>query len=165
MEDVRAGKPVPKPTPVPESGVLSLKESTLCYASPVYGNWQVPLSEIIAFGEYTTDNGPHIDDWYLVFVTRDFNWVEASNYCAGADDVRTALAQHWGVDGLYGELAFSTDFSSRAIWPAEIAGKPLFDFVERTQSIWEKIKSFGMGLIDKDMNQQVRSHLKAPQTP
>ncbi len=165
MEDVRAGKPVPKPTPAPESGVLSLKDSTLCYASLVYGNWQIPLSEIIAFGEYTTDNGPHIDDWFMVFVTRDFELVEASNYCAGANAARDELAKHWNVESLHGELTFSTDFSSRAIWPTEIAGKPLFDFVERPQTIWQKIKSFGMGLIDKDLTQQVRSHLKAAQTP
>ncbi len=165
MDDVRAGKPIPKSEPDPDSGVLTLKDSTLSYASPVYGNWQVPLSEIIAFGEYTTDNGPHIDDWFMVFVTRDYNWVEASNFCTGREVVRDELAEHWNVESLHGELTFSTDFSSRAIWPAEIAGRPLFDFVERPQSIWQKIKSFGIGLIDKDLTQQVRSNLQATQTP
>jgi hypothetical protein len=160
MEDVRAGKPIPKTKPDPKSGVLSLKDSMLSYASPDYGNWQIFLSEIIAFGEYTTDNGPYIDDWFMVFVTRDFNWVEASNYCARREEVRDELAKHWSVESLYGDLAFSTDFSSRAIWPTEIAGKPLFDFVERPQSIVEKVKSFGIGLIDKDITSEVRQHLQ-----
>lgn len=165
MEDVRAEKPVPKTPPDPKSGVLSLKDSTLYYASPVHGNWQVPLSEIIAFGEYTTDNGPYIDDWFMVFVTRDFNWVEASNYCAGRDEIREELAKLWGVESLYGELAFSTDFSSRAIWPAGIAGKPLFEFLERPQSTLEKTKSFGIGLINKDLTLEVRHHLQPTESP
>ena len=160
MEDVRAGKSIPKTKTAPESGVISLKDSTLSYASPVYGSWQVPLSEIIAFGEYTTDNGPHLDDWFIVFVTKDYNWVEASNYCAGCEAVRGKLAKNWNVESLYGELAFSTDFNSRVIWPSEIAGKPLFNFVERPQSIWQKIKSFGIGLIDKDLTPDLRRHLE-----
>ncbi len=164
LDDARAGKPLPKATPGPDSGVLSLKDSTLSYASPVYGTWQVPLGEIIAFGEYTTDNGPHIDDWFMVFVTKDFNWVEASNFCEGRDKVRDELAKYWNVDCLHGELTFSTNFSSRCIWPTEVAGKPLFDFVERPQSAWQKIKSFGIGLIDKNLTQQVRTQLQAAPT-
>jgi hypothetical protein len=160
MEDVRAGKPIPKTAPDPKSGVLSVKDSTLIYASPDYGDWQIPISEIVAFGEYTTDNGPWIDDWFMVFVTRDFNWVEASNYCAGCDEVRDYLAKHWGLESLYGDLTFSTDFGSRAIWPSEIAGHPLFDFVERPQSIFAKVKSFGMGLIDKDITSEIRQRLQ-----
>lgn len=160
MEDVRAGKPIPKTAPDPKSGVLSIKDSTLIYASPDYGNWQIPISEIVTFGEYTTDNGPWIDDWFMVFVTRDFNWVEASNYCAGCDEVRDYLAKHWGVDSLYGPLALSTNFDSRAIWPSEIAGQPLFDFVERPQSILDKVKSFGMGLLDKDITSEIRQRLQ-----
>lgn len=160
MENVRAGTPIPKSKPDPKSGALSLKDSRLSYASPDYSNWQIPLREIIAFGEYTTDNGPYIDDWFMVFVTRDFNWVEASNYCAGREEVRDALAKHWRVESLYGDLVFSTDFSSRVIWPTRIAGKPLFDFVERPQSFVEKVKSLGIGLIDKDITSEVRQNLQ-----
>ena len=165
MEDVRAGKPIPETKPNPKSGVLSIDGPTLSYASPDYGNWQISISEIIAFGEYTTDNGPYIDDWFMVFVTRDFNWVEASNYCAGANDIRTALAQRWGVESLYGKLWGHTDFASRVIWPTDLADQPLFKFTERHQTTREKIQSFDMGLIDKDLTQQVRNHLQAIQTP
>ena len=160
LEDARAGKPIPKAVPNPKSGVLSIVDSTLIYASPDYGNWQIPISEVVAFGEYTTDNGPWIDDWFMVFVTRNFNWVEASNYCTGYDEVRDCLAKHWGVDNLSGSLALNTDFGSRAIWPSKIAGQPLFDFVERPQSILDKVKSFGFGLIDKDITSEVRHRLQ-----
>jgi hypothetical protein len=164
LEDARRGKPLPKATPDSDSGVLSLKDSTLSYASPVYGTWQVPLGEIIVFGEYTTDNGPHIDDWFMVFVTKDFNWVEASNYCAGSDAVRNELARQWGVESLHGKLWRHTDFASRVIWPLALADQPLFEFVERPQTIGQKFKSFGIGLIDKDLTQPVKTQLQAAPT-
>lgn len=161
MEDARAGKPIPETKPDPKSGVLCIDGQTLSYTSPDYGNWQIPIAEVVTFGEYTTNNGPYIDDWFLVFVTTDFNWVEASNYCDGCDAIRDELAEHWGVESLRGELSFSTDFNSRALWPTEIAGEPLFDFVGRPQSVWQKITSFGIGLIDKDITKQLRTHLQS----
>lgn len=161
LEDVRAGKPVPETTPNPKSGVLSIEGPALRYASHDYGTWSIPISEIIAFGEYTTDNGPYIDDWFMVFVTSDFDWVEASNYCAGSDDVRTALAEQWSVESLYGKLWGHTDFASRVIWPSSLADRPLFEFSERKQSKWEKIKDFGFRTIDKDLTGEVRQHLQA----
>jgi hypothetical protein len=165
LEDVLTGKPIPEAKPNPKSGVLMIDGPTLSYDSPDYGAWQIPITEIVAFGEYSTDNGPYIDDWFMVFVTRGFNWVEASNYCAGSDTVRNALAQQWGVESLYGKLWGHTDFASRLIWPLELAEQPLFEFVERPQSSWQKIKSFGIGLIDKDITEEVRTHLQATSSP
>lgn len=164
MEDVRAGKPIPEAKPNPKSGLLSVDGPTLSYASPDYGNWQIPVSEIIAFGAYTTDNGPYIDDWFMVFVTQDFNWVEASNYCGGSAAVRDELARRWGVESLYGKLWGHTEFASRVIWPLALADQPLFEFVERPQTTWQKIKSFGIGLIDKDLTRQVKTQLQAAPT-
>jgi hypothetical protein len=161
LEDLRAGKPIAETQPDPKSGVLKIEDSTLIYASPNYGNWQIPINQIISFGEYTTNNGPYIDDWFMVFVTRDLNWVEASNYCAGGQDTRTALALHWAAENLQGKLWGHTDFASRVIWPIALADQPLFDFVERPQSAWKKVQSFGMGLVDKNLTTQVREYLQS----
>jgi hypothetical protein len=163
LEDARAGKPLPPSKPDPKSGMLSIEDSKLIYVSPDYGSWQIPINEIIAFGEYSTDNGPYIDDWFMVFVTRDFNWMEASNYCAGSDDVRTSLAQRWSAESLYGKLWGHTEFASRVIWPISLADHELFEFSERKQSKWEKIKDFGFKTIDKDLTSEVRQHLQATQ--
>lgn len=159
MEDVRAGNPVPKSEPDPKSGKLELKDSRLSYTSPDYGEWEITADDVVVFGDYTTDNGPVIDDWFMVFVLNDRTWAEASNYCAGSEDVREALAKRWNVESLYGELCYHTDFASRVIWPMELAGQPLFQFTPRHQSWWETIKAFGIGLIDKDLSQEVRRHL------
>lgn len=165
LEDVRTGKPIPEGKPNPKSGVLMIDGPTLSYDSPDYGAWQIPITEIAAFGEYSTDNGPCIDDWFMVFVTRDFNWREASNYCTGSDTVRNALADQWGVGSLYDKLWGHTDFASRVIWPLALANQPLFEFEQRQQSNWQKIKSFGIGLIDKDLTAEVRNHLEAASNP
>lgn len=162
LDDIRSGKPVPKTKPDPRSGVLFIEDSRLKYASPDYGSWEIPVSEIVAFGEYTTDNGPMIDDWFMVFVTRDLDWVEASNYCEGRDDIRDHLAEAWKTEHLYGELWGRTNFNSRVIWPEALSGKPLFDFTKRSQSLWDKIKSFGEGIIDKELTPAVRNHLQPP---
>ncbi len=161
LEDVHAGKPIPKTEPNPKSGVLNIEGSTLSYASPDYGNWRIQVSEIIAFGEYTTDNGPMIDDWFMVFVNREFNWVEASNYCAGRGEVRNELAKRGSLESPYGQLWGRTTFASRVIWPQALAEKPLFEFEERSQTILEKVKSLGMGLIDKNLTPEVRQKLQS----
>lgn len=164
LEDARAGKSIPETKPNPKSGVLRIDGPALTYASPDYGNWRIPTSEVIAFGEYATDNGPYIDDWFMVFVTQDFNWVEASNFCGGSAAVRNELARRWGVESLSGKLWGHTEFASRVIWPLALADQPLFEFVERPQTTWQKIKSIGIGLIDKDLTQQVRTQLQAAPT-
>lgn len=161
LEDVRAGKPIPTVPPDPKSGVLRLDGDLLVYVSPDYGQWKTQVSDIIAFGEYTTNNGPYIDDWFMVFVTKDLEWVEASNYCAGGDEVRSALASRWGQDSLYGKLWGSTDFASRVIWPSAIAEQSLFDFNQRPQSLWQKIKSCGVAIVDKDLTSAFKNHLQS----
>ncbi|MBL9181851.1 MAG: hypothetical protein JNN17_06900 [Verrucomicrobiaceae bacterium] len=160
VEDIRAGKPVPKSKPDPKSGKLELKDSRLSYSSPDYGEWEISVDNVVVFGEYTTDNGPMIDDWFMVFVLNDQTWVEASNYCDGRENVREALAKRWNVESLYGELCYHTGFASRAIWPMELTGQPLFQFTPRHQSWLEKIKAFGFGLIDKDLSEEVRRYLE-----
>lgn len=160
LEDARAGKPIPPVTPDPKSGALRLDRGILEYDSPGNGQWKIPVSEIIAFGEYTTDNGPFLDDWFMVFVTQDLDWVEASNFCAGRDEMRLRLAQLWGRDSLYGKLVWSTDFASRVIWPSALAEQPLFVWTPRPQSLWQRIKSCGIAILDKDLTPSVRNHLQ-----
>ena len=159
-ENARAGKPIPKVTPDPKSGVLRLERDLLAYESPNYGNWKIQITDIVTFGEYTTDNGPHIDDWFMVFVSKDLEWVEASNYCAGRDEVRSALASRWEQDSLYGSLWGRTDFASRVIWPADLAEQPLFEFTQHPQNLCQKIKSLGIAIVDKDLTFAVRNHLQ-----
>jgi hypothetical protein len=111
-----------------ESGVLRLEAGVIRYTSPNYGSFSVPLHEIAVIGEYTTDSGPMIDDWFDVFVHKNgVDWFEASMYAEGSADFHEQLSAALGC-GVELGLAASTDFDSRVIWPPTIAGRPLFEF-------------------------------------
>jgi hypothetical protein len=111
-----------------ESGVLRFDGSLITYTSQRYGSFSVPLSEVAAIGELTTDNGPFIDDWFLVFVLRGGSeWFETSMYAEGIESFREQLSAALGSP-IISSLAASTDFASRIIWPVAFAGRPLFTF-------------------------------------
>ena len=79
-------------------------------------------------GEFTTDNGPLIDDWFLVFVPRTGReWFEVSMYAAGIQSFREQLSSALGLT-IIGGLAASADFASRILWPSALADRPLFTF-------------------------------------
>ena len=144
----------------PNSGVISLSDDMITYESPAYGSWKVSAKDILVFGEYTTDNGPMIDDWFMVFVTGEDQWVEASNYCAGMDQIREALAVRWNVENLWGSLAFSTNFDSRVLWPSSLAETELFEFTALPQSTWETIERLGVVTLEKSLKPQVLRYMK-----
>lgn len=117
-----------------ESGVLRFDGSLITYTSQHYGSFSVPLSELAVIGEFTTDNGPYIDDWFLVFVPRGGGqWFEASVYAEGAEAFRDQLSAVLGCS-IRGSLFASTDFASRILWPAILADRPLFTFRPVTAS-------------------------------
>lgn len=108
-----------------KSGVLRLEACNIVYTSPYYGSFRIALSEIAAIGEFTTQDGPAIDDRFLVFVLRSGEWFEASWYAGGMDECLQQLSAALGC-AIHGNLCHSTDFASRMLWPAALAGCPLF---------------------------------------
>jgi hypothetical protein len=111
-----------------QSGILRFDNSVIACTSQHYSSFSLPLAEVAVIGEFTTDNGPVIDDWFLVFVRRDGSeWFEASMYAGGIESLREQLSAALG-SSIIGSLAASTDFASRIIWPVALAGRPLFTF-------------------------------------
>jgi len=94
--------------------------------------WSVQARDIVLLAEYTTDEGPFVDDYFLVFVTQPGGgeqYVTASFYAEGSDEVVGRLAECWGAEvGL--SLAHSTDWNSRVIWPPELAEQEYFEVIE-----------------------------------
>jgi hypothetical protein len=117
-----------------ESGVLRFDGSLITYTSQHYRSFSIPLAEVAVIGEFTTDNGPVIDDWFLVFAPRHGSeWFEASMYADGIESFRNQLSATLG-SSIIGRLAASTDFASRIIWPVGFADRPLFSFSPVTAS-------------------------------
>ena len=80
-----------------ESGILGFDGSSISYTSRYYGSFSLPLSEVAVVGEWTNQDGPGIDDWFLVVVPRSGGgWFEASMYAERGDQLREELSAALG---------------------------------------------------------------------
>lgn len=112
-----------------KSGRLRLTGDEICYTSGDYGTWSFPAKDLRVLGEYTNDQGPFLDDWFMVFVTTGKDgWYEASSYSDGIEEFLTQLTAHLKTHPLRCELAASADYASRILWPGPLNGQPLFEF-------------------------------------
>ena len=111
-----------------DSGCLQVNDGTLSYRSKLFGSWELPVSNLTLIGEYTTAEGPFVDDYFLVFFSgNEPDWHEASFYAEGRDEVLKELSVLLGSNISCG-LVNSTSFNSRVLWPEERKGQRLFDF-------------------------------------
>ncbi|MHC4528847.1 MAG: hypothetical protein ACYTEX_10065 [Planctomycetota bacterium] len=129
------GKP---PKPLEHSGkIWMVEDNVIHYERPGF-SWELPVTRIRLLGEYTNQDGPYADDYFFVFATGPDRWYEASFYAEGSDSFLNGLS---GILGhpLKPTLTNSTDFHSNVLWPAELAGRPLFDFkYKRRSDFWGK---------------------------
>ena len=94
--------------------------------------WTAAAKDIVLMAEYTTNEGPYVDDYFLVFVTVENGtryFATASFYSEGCDEVIKQLAEQWKTPIELG-LANSTNWKSRVVWPSALAGQEYFEFVE-----------------------------------
>ncbi|HEV1995411.1 MAG TPA: hypothetical protein VGR03_13860 [Candidatus Acidoferrum sp.] len=110
--------------------------------------WQCPLDSIVLMAEYTTNEGPFLDDYFLVFVSIEKGkqyFATASFYSDGREMIVEHLSQKWDVRVKLG-LSHSTEWKSRVLWPPEIAGNDYFSFREiQSDSRLEKLRGFAFG--------------------
>lgn len=136
------------------SGKVWLMDGFIHYESQDYGACKVQVSTIKLVGEYTTDNGPGIDDWFLVLMTANDGWFEISMYAEGMQAMRNQVGQLLGAD-LDQDLAHSTDFASRIMWPSALKDQPMFSFTEEKRTGWERILHFGANQMLTSLSAQV----------
>ena len=94
--------------------------------------WRLSCDEMILIAEYTTNEGPYLDDYFLVFVTIEAGKVffsTGSFYATGRDTALATLQERLGQP-IQLELFNSTDWKSRVVWPPSMAGKQYFTFTE-----------------------------------
>ncbi|MDH3975672.1 MAG: hypothetical protein OEV42_15445 [Deltaproteobacteria bacterium] len=123
--------------------------------------WSVPLANLEVVGEFTNPNGPLVDDYFLVFVTRpEHHWNAASFYASERDEFLTCLGEILG-NKLTCSLANSTVYNSRVMWPSEIEGKQLFNLVPtEAKGFWKKIKHRLIPNCDLILAAEIRDFLK-----
>ena len=121
-----------------ESGRVWLEGDEIHCESYICGDWSLPLSAIRVIGEYTNQNGPGVDDYFFAFViSLNEMWREASFYAEGRESFLAELRTRLGCECSC-LLYASTDFRSRVWWPAELAGKEMFEF--RQEDLMDKLK-------------------------
>ena len=107
---------------------------------------EIVISDIRLIGEYTTAEGPVLDDWFIVFFMSKDDCRQVSAYAKGIMDVLDQVGKSVGGQVLPG-LAASAEWATRLIWPQEVEGKPMWNMEElKPETFGEKVKAFlGLG--------------------
>lgn len=110
-----------------DSGRILLDVDVIRYRSAVFGDWDLPVSDVRIIGEATNQSGPFTDDYFVCFATGPSMWREASFYAQGRDEFLRALGATLGSP-LDVRLCHLADFASRVLWPPSLAGEPMFRY-------------------------------------
>ena len=147
------------------SNTLRINESRLEFLD-ITGTvcWSLPIGSIVLIAEYTTNEGPYVDDYFLVFVTVEQDKLYFSTctfYSAGRAETLSILGGRLGSPIQLG-LQGSTAWRSRVVWPPKMAETEYFTFTEvPAKTLPEKIKKRLLGA-DQDyaISKTVRAYLK-----
>ena len=153
--------------------VLRVRQSDLeCLGTSAKLLWTLTIDSIILIAEYTTNEGPHVDDYFLVFVTAEENklfFSTCSFYVDGRDEALSVLQERLGSPIQLG-LQGSTEWRSQVAWPARIAGSEYFTFAEiPPKTLLERVKKRLLGpaqeyAISKPVRNYLEEQLRNPAT-
>ena len=104
---------------------LGISGPTLhCRGDSTDPGWSIRISDIVLVAEYTTDDGPAVDDYFLVFVTREYGELFYSSVTMSAKGINAALEALENQLGNSLELKLSSRraWASRVVWPQHLAG-------------------------------------------
>ena len=113
-------------------GAVGYQDRCILYPLDEDGQWRLSIDEIAVVGEFNCDNGLTIPNYSYVFVTWEPCWWYELPYDAiGRDRVLDSLSLEFGFE-VKNDLMFSTELESKIVWPLQMFGEPLFQFVENT---------------------------------
>ena len=103
---------------------LGISGRTLhCRSDAADPGWSIRTGDIVLVAEYTTNAGPAVDDYFLVFVTREGGELFYSSVTMSATGINAALEElERQLDGPLELLLFSSrHWASRVVWPPHLA--------------------------------------------
>lgn len=144
------------PTNTEPSGKVYIKDGKIIweYKSEVIS--EIAINEIKLIGEYTTAEGPVVDDWFIVFMTAKDEWNQISEYAIGVEELLQQLSNIFNTS-IVGTLFASTTWNTNIIWPPEVKGEKMWHVSQRQKTtLSDKLKAFfGFG----DSNEIGRAHV------
>ena len=143
---------------------LGARESTLeCVDAAGTPRWSLPIASIILVAEYTTNEGPWADDWFLTFVTLEDGrlYFSTCSVSAGIEEAMSILQERLG-SLIPLQLLGSTEWRSRVAWPTRIAGNDYFTLTEvPAKTLAEKLKKKLLGATQEyAVSNVVRAYLE-----
>jgi hypothetical protein len=128
------------------SGKVSIDAGRLIWENQGKHIGEVVVSDICLIGEYTTEEGPVIDDWFIVFYMSKDDCKQISLYAKGREDMLKYLSECLGVE-VAPRLMGSAGWNTTLLWPSEVMGQPMWNIENlEPETLGEKLKVFfGLG--------------------
>lgn len=115
-------------------------------------------NERFVLAEYTTDSGPFLDDHFIVLVSSNKDFFEFSTKNKNIQDLIKQVEEKKNGE-IKLKLCNVTNFDSQIMYPEFLSGKSFYDFKKSKLSIFDYIKSFGIGNVDSKLSQEVLNYL------
>jgi len=123
--------------------------------------WHIKAKNIVLVAEYTTNEGPFGDDWFLVFgiAHRTPFFFTCTGYSDGIETVLEFLRTRFAIAP---KLYNSTEWKSVVLWPNAIEDTPLVDFSQREPRNWrERLRTWYDGPMKQShLSTAVRDYLQ-----
>jgi hypothetical protein len=124
--------------------------------------WQLKSEKIALVAEYTTNEGPFGDDWFLVFAVANKSpyFMTCSFYSNGREEALEFLRTRFAIEP---KLTNITEWKSVVLWPKEIEGIELIEFSQREPRNWrERFRTWFDGFITQpDLSAEVHRYLQS----
>lgn len=121
------------------SGNILISNEDLIYRFRDEEVFKINFKEIKLIAEYTTDQGPTLDDWFLVLYDEKENVYQVSMYAENIMEVLEEMREKLN-SSLVTDLYSSADWKSNILWPEEVKGEPLWNMVDsKPSNLFERI--------------------------
>jgi hypothetical protein len=126
--------------------------------------WSLLIKSLLLIAEYTTNEGPYVEDYFLVFVAVEDHkllFLTCPGSSKGIEECLSLLQQRMNSP-IQLELQGSTEWGSRVVWPPEISGGDYYTFKPAsTETLREKVMTKLMGMTyEYEISSTVREYLQ-----
>lgn len=118
------------------------------------------FTSVAVIGERTIDNGPFVDDHFLVLVQRSGVWFEYP--MERLESMRAELEAAVGAK-IVPRMANVTELASKVLHPPELEGRPLFEFTRARRGLGRlaySVTHFGVEQMSFTLTEEVQRYLR-----